>query len=209
MTGVRGSMVGSSAWDERRWRSSAWSGAGTDHGVCKMRTMAIMPQNRGRRCGAAAVLKWTGAGVCGAIFGIWFASGWIGFDISHHTKALRFVGVYRGCLVIGRIPESFAPQGWNVKFLGPAVLYPLGTSQSSRWFWRANRTPARNRARQDAMQIPLYIPFAIVAVPCASQFAWDWRRTRRRQAGGCTQCGYDLAGNTTGVCPECGNGAAA
>src|SRR5439155_82305 len=27
---------------------------------------------------------------------------------------------------------------------------------------------------------------------------------RRRRAGTCERCGYDLVGNTTGVCPECG-----
>ncbi|MCB9850952.1 MAG: hypothetical protein H6817_09650 [Phycisphaerales bacterium] len=29
-----------------------------------------------------------------------------------------------------------------------------------------------------------------------------WRK--RRISGRCTQCGYDLTGNTSGVCPECG-----
>ncbi len=30
------------------------------------------------------------------------------------------------------------------------------------------------------------------------------RRWRRRRQGRCQKCGYDLAGNVTGVCPECG-----
>lgn len=30
------------------------------------------------------------------------------------------------------------------------------------------------------------------------------RRARRPTAGRCTQCSYDLAGNVSGVCPECG-----
>jgi hypothetical protein len=29
-----------------------------------------------------------------------------------------------------------------------------------------------------------------------------WRR--RRRTGGCPNCGYDLTGNVSGVCPECG-----
>ena len=28
---------------------------------------------------------------------------------------------------------------------------------------------------------------------------------RRRQLGRCMACGYSLIGNTSGVCPECGN----
>lgn len=30
------------------------------------------------------------------------------------------------------------------------------------------------------------------------------RRWRRRRKGWCVRCGYDLTGNVTGVCPECG-----
>ncbi len=30
------------------------------------------------------------------------------------------------------------------------------------------------------------------------------RRRRRRRAGLCIKCGYDLTGNESGVCPECG-----
>ncbi len=30
------------------------------------------------------------------------------------------------------------------------------------------------------------------------------RRYRRRRGGLCVKCGYDLHGNESGVCPECG-----
>ncbi len=33
---------------------------------------------------------------------------------------------------------------------------------------------------------------------------WVWRRWRRRDYPACSRCRYDLTGNTTGVCPECG-----
>ncbi len=31
-----------------------------------------------------------------------------------------------------------------------------------------------------------------------------WRRMRSRPPGACKECGYDLTGNTSGVCPEMG-----
>ena len=31
-----------------------------------------------------------------------------------------------------------------------------------------------------------------------------WRKRKRTAAGQCATCGYDLTGNTSGVCPECG-----
>jgi hypothetical protein len=38
---------------------------------------------------------------------------------------------------------------------------------------------------------------------------WLWEqpaevRQRRRRTGLCSRCGYDLTGNVSGVCPECG-----
>jgi len=31
-----------------------------------------------------------------------------------------------------------------------------------------------------------------------------WREQGRRKAGLCVRCSYDLTGNTSGICPECG-----
>ncbi len=40
--------------------------------------------------------------------------------------------------------------------------------------------------------------------PAISLFRGPVRRHRRRRRGLCIKCGYNLTGNTTGVCPECG-----
>jgi hypothetical protein len=46
-----------------------------------------------------------------------------------------------------------------------------------------------------AIVVPLACPFAIMT----------WRLGRRgRSNRSCSHCGYNLAGNTSGVCPECG-----
>ena len=42
--------------------------------------------------------------------------------------------------------------------------------------------------------------FAIVLVVL---IIW-WRRTKLPPPGHCHKCGYDLTGNTSGRCPECG-----
>lgn len=31
---------------------------------------------------------------------------------------------------------------------------------------------------------------------------WQWKRSRNSRR--CCQCGYDLTGNVSGICPECG-----
>jgi len=53
---------------------------------------------------------------------------------------------------------------------------------------------------QLAVRVPLLIPFLIVAIATA----YLWERDRRAPRGHCVACGYDLTGNTSGVCPECG-----
>ena len=48
--------------------------------------------------------------------------------------------------------------------------------------------------------VPLWIPLVLIAIPTA--FLW-WRESRRPKPGHCP-CGYDLTGNVSGKCPECG-----
>lgn len=50
--------------------------------------------------------------------------------------------------------------------------------------------------------IPLWIPFLIAAIPTALLF-YGYRR--RPGPGCCQACAYDLTGNVSGVCPECGS----
>lgn len=43
------------------------------------------------------------------------------------------------------------------------------------------------------------------AYPAIASFRGPLRRWRRRRKGLCLKCGYDLTGNESGVCPECGS----
>ena len=55
------------------------------------------------------------------------------------------------------------------------------------------------------VRIPLWMPFILFAIlPVIAACRGPLRRRRRRRRGLCVQCGYDLTGNTTGVCSECG-----
>jgi hypothetical protein len=50
-----------------------------------------------------------------------------------------------------------------------------------------------------------WLPFiAFVFYPTIAFVRGPLRRHRRRKRGLCLKCGYDLTGNVTGVCPECG-----
>src|SRR5262245_28797653 len=52
----------------------------------------------------------------------------------------------------------------------------------------------------NVIYIPLWIPFLLLALPAALL----WRHDRRRRAFGACTCGYNLTGNVSGRCPECG-----
>ncbi len=50
------------------------------------------------------------------------------------------------------------------------------------------------------VSVPIWLLLLAIGLPtCALYF-----RRRRRRPGHCVQCDYDLTGNVTGVCPECG-----
>jgi len=50
------------------------------------------------------------------------------------------------------------------------------------------------------LTIPLWMLLAAMLVPMIHL----WRMDRRPPPGHCPRCRYNLTGNTTGVCPECG-----
>jgi hypothetical protein len=53
--------------------------------------------------------------------------------------------------------------------------------------------------------LPMWIPFTVLAIPTL----WLWlSNVRRPVPGHCHGCGYDLTGNVSGRCPECGEACA-
>jgi len=78
--------------------------------------------------------------------------------------------------------------------IGPPLIFGmfdnLGLIQVTRWVWIASGV----------------LGALIAAWKLASA---AWRRWGRRTPGVCEKCGYNLTGNVSGVCPECGQLAAA
>ena len=65
------------------------------------------------------------------------------------------------------------------------------------WFFAVYQTPYWTRV----VNIPLY-PYFLATI-LLTAFLW-WRDRRRIPPGHCQTCGYDLTGNVSGRCPECG-----
>ena len=65
---------------------------------------------------------------------------------------------------------------------------------------------------KDTMQYPipatLLIPVWLLVVAVGFPTAFLWWRDRRPKTGFCKVCKYDLTGNVSGTCPECGTAVA-
>ena len=86
----------------------------------------------------------------------------------------------------------------------PAVFPSEGLSfqaQSSPGFWVETSPPVSWLDEgQLIVDVCLWLPFLALLLPAS--LLW-WLDTRPRP-GFCRRCDYDLTGNTTGRCPECG-----
>jgi hypothetical protein len=102
-----------------------------------------------------------------------------------------------GPLVVGpgTLSSGLIPIGWRT---GLPAGWSSGRGAST---WGEPRLPLIPHGVGFGLDVLFWT--GIVGAPPA---LWLGIRTRaRRRAGRCRQCAYDLTGNTTGVCPECGN----
>jgi hypothetical protein len=101
---------------------------------------------------------------------------------------------------------------------GPPWGYPhppmggssLGTGRWWPWIWRYDSYQSW-RLTADAVKcnfqrivIPFWLLFLLVLMPTLLLWYPDYRAWRAYPPSHCQKCGYDLTGNESGRCPECG-----
>jgi hypothetical protein len=114
-----------------------------------------------------------------------------------HSAGIRYeIGVQLGAFGFGWRPPEWRREedpyagvpGWTVASYGgsPPLIWwvDIGALPIWQWVW-----------------IPLWMPF--VALAAVTTFLW-YRDRRHIPLGHCPACGYDLTGNVSGRCPECG-----
>ncbi len=102
----------------------------------------------------------------------------------------RVVAVVAGGLDVGSIGSPPAARWWMAIESSPPFL-------THEW-WRASRW-----SRADGGE-DLFVPLWPLVPAMAAYVVVVWRRTRPVPAGACASCRYDLTGNVSGICPECG-----
>ncbi len=140
------------------------------------------------------------------LFGYVGYSGWNGFiSLGRGALHARFNAHPVPSPIRDRfVPES-QPNGWT-------VLWRFGywwAEVKANSFWNTGRSLMGlkwprfqwGRSWGGSLELPLWVP--LVALLPLSTFFW-WTDRRRSLAGSCQQCGYNLTGNTSGRCPECG-----
>jgi hypothetical protein len=143
-------------------------------------------------------LKWAGVAACLLVVVMWGASAFYLVDVywGHFWLVSRYgdVGLIRmpdysredHMMDLGRDPDSY-------------VIIHKADPPALNW-----GAPGWERSASEgawsALETGYWAVFLLFAVPTA----YLWWRDRRRPRGHCAECGYDLTGNVSGVCPECG-----
>ncbi len=109
----------------------------------------------------------------------------VGYEGQSWVGALAFGGA---SVFIGQARAS--PAGWMIERNNPADLGPC-------LFWGLK---ADLQSPEYNVFVPLWIPFILILVPSLHA----WRVGRKIPPGCCRECRYNLTGNLSGVCPECG-----
>ncbi len=138
------------------------------------------------------VLKWAGFAWCLIILAAWVGGLW------WHGK-LRAGGSYV------RLGSNSVDFGCGFESKGPprfSLSRRPPQSMRLRLPWLHGDGISGPEAR--CLHIPHWILLFVVATPTTVLF---WRDRRRPiPPGHCQTCGYNLTGNVSGVCPECGTG---
>ncbi len=147
--------------------------------------------------------KWGGVTLSALVVVLWVASIFYEFRrIEIHRDSLVITSFIGGAALIfvqsvsgaGTVdPRSLnIPPGWTATRAVPP-----------RWnyIWLPTRFHPGSGS-PNVVVFPLWLPFLLIALPTGYLFWSDHRR--RMRIGCCEKCGYDLTGNKSGMCPECG-----
>ena len=131
------------------------------------------------------VVKWAGTAACALIIGVWaVALVWFTRCTSSHVLVELSIG------------RALLGVSWDAEFPSGCIV-ERNSAVHQRWALGLDYSDRESRLFLD---VPLYMVLIAVGIPTA----WLWWRDRRYPKGHCRSCGYNLTGNTSGVCPECG-----
>ena len=147
------------------------------------------------------ILKWTATLGCLLLATILVASGWQwaycpGPAGEHWLHCVVSRGLLGFAVYDGRAIKL--PPRTGFQLLDPSAY--LERPKVPRFAWWSEQL-SQSGPGYWFISIPLWLPLVALLLLTL----WLWHRGRRRpRPGHCRRCDYDLTGNVSGVCPECG-----
>lgn len=141
-----------------------------------------------------STIKWGGTVLTVLLLVVWLGSAWWQVPLRQDGSGGAY-GLGAGQLLVTWPLRTGAPlRGMCVGAL------ELRVSGFSWWFVSRHLPVVVKGSTLHLVGVPLWSLALTAGLPSA----WLWLRGRRRAPGLCVHCGYDLRGNASGVCPECG-----
>ena len=132
---------------------------------------------------------------------VWSNGNQLGIDTSFGAFGFRFF----------RLQEGFSFSGVEITKWGSrsiAGARPMRGDRYASFDW-TRTTPSPLLQRGYTQMTQLHVPYWGVFTLCLTgllvTFVRAYRRLQQSTVNICVQCGYNLTGNVSGICPECGN----
>ncbi len=138
------------------------------------------------------IAKWAGLVVCVLIALAWLVS--LPWALFYEGDGWWF-GWGGGNLSTGPC-SAFCGDGWESRVRAESlgdVYWGFNWPRHDSMYW--------GEITYSGLRFPLWLLLIVVAIPTAILF---YRDRRHIPPGHCQKCGYDLTGNLSGRCPECG-----
>jgi hypothetical protein len=147
-----------------------------------------------RRQRIRRVVKWCGTCLCAVMLAVWCVSY---FKLCSVSVWRSSAYCQRGGAVLSLHTDHYpAPNGLGA-WLRHQLPAPLQRMEMGFGFLLAEHSSGG----WHLVIFPIWMPFLVLAVP--TTVFW-WLDRRRTPPGHCQNCGYNLTGNVTGRCSECG-----
>ena len=153
---------------------------------------SINPMGRSR---TRRMLKWVGMAACVLLLGSLVASWRWSLLWVDQAREARFQVAWGGV--------------WMMPDVGWAAIHVMSGPQPDPGWHVWDSEPGRriwlpvlsSGYGGPSIAVPFWLPLIILGCPTA--YLW-WRNTKRPPKHCCQHCGYNLTGNVSGKCPECG-----
>ena len=169
-----------------------------------------------RRSRTRRVLKWICTTICALIAGMWLLSSWYNVVFFYSRSHGEAASVNGGVVHVWWEDRARAQQQQRaasqagLRWERPAdfpLVHVSRIKDAPKLYWiiptyRAAGSQAQQGITrpQGHLWIPLWLLFVLIGIPTGLL----WWRDRRIPSSHCQNCGYDLTGNVSGRCPECG-----